>query len=770
MDEPAQMLVSTSTDCIINNSPRPLVSNSLMAEVLETTIEEQTGIREAYEAMIACLQNQPNEADLEQMERAFKMANYSHRYQRRKSGEPYIYHPIAVARICSEEIGLGPTAICAALLHDVVEDTPVSLEDIRQEFGERIAQMVGGLTKLDSAYTNESQQAANFKKVLSTLIIDVRIVLIKMADRLHNMRTIKSMPEHKQFKIAAETSYIYAPLAHRLGLYNFRSEFLDLCMKVLEREEYQAIAHKLQETKASRANYIERFIAPLRKHLDELDYPYRIYGRPKSIYSISNKLKKKQVPFEQIYDLFAVRIVVDVPVNKEKLACWACYSVVTDVYQGVPERLKDWVTIPKSNGYESLHTTVAGPDARFVEVQIRSERMNEIAERGFAAHWKYKGVSNQPDVYEQWFESVRDILDDPNSDTVQFLGDFRDNAFFNEEVYVWTPDGDMKSLPKGATALDFAFSVHTEVGYHCQSVLVDERIVPLSYILRNGDRLKVVTNKAQKPNEGWLKLVTTGKAKAKIRQAMKAEKKEKGELGKEALLRRLKKLRIDDTGAAIEELARFHTENSHIDLFYNIAQEVISVAQVMAPFIVENGKLVAKAVELPEETAEHSAGRKRNPANKEKGHSRLLINGEPGDQFEYTMATCCHPVQGDQVFAYLTANAGLKIHRSRCPNAQNLMANYGYRIMRAEWVSTTESSFVVNLKLTGLDSGTGVIERISHEITEMDLNIRSFSISGNDGYFEANVSLLVKNRDQLYLAIQGLKNLEHVSTVSRVED
>jgi len=495
-----------------------------MAEVLETTVEEQAGIRKAYEDMLKCLHKPAGDADREQMDRAMELANYSHRYQRRKSGEPYIYHPIAVARICAEEIGLGPTAICAALLHDVVEDTPVTLDDLRAEFGDRIAQMVGGLTKLDSAYNNESQQAANFKKVLSTLIVDVRIVLIKMADRLHNMRTIKSMPEHKQFKIAAETSYIYAPLAHRLGLYNFRSEFLDLCMKVLEREEYNAVAQKLQETKASRENYIERFIAPMLEGLKELGYTYRIYGRPKSIYSIYNKIKKKQVPFEQIYDLFAVRIIMDVPQNKEKIACWSAYSVVTDNYQAVPERLKDWVTIPKSNGYESLHCTVAGPDARFVEVQIRSERMNEIAERGFAAHWKYKGVSNQPDIYEQWFDSVRDILDDPNSDTVQFLGDFRDNAFFNEEVYVWTPDGDMKSLPKGATALDFAFSVHTEVGYHCQSVLVDERIVPLSYKLQNGDRLKVITNNARKPSEGWLQLVTTGKAKSKIRQAMKADR------------------------------------------------------------------------------------------------------------------------------------------------------------------------------------------------------------------------------------------------------
>jgi len=701
-----------------------------MAEVLETTVEEQAGIRKAYEDMLKCLHKPAGDADREQMDRAMELANYSHRYQRRKSGEPYIYHPIAVARICAEEIGLGPTAICAALLHDVVEDTPVTLDDLRAEFGDRIAQMVGGLTKLDSAYNNESQQAANFKKVLSTLIVDVRIVLIKMADRLHNMRTIKSMPEHKQFKIAAETSYIYAPLAHRLGLYNFRSEFLDLCMKVLEREEYNAVAQKLQETKASRENYIERFIAPMLEGLKELGYTYRIYGRPKSIYSIYNKIKKKQVPFEQIYDLFAVRIIMDVPQNKEKIACWSAYSVVTDNYQAVPERLKDWVTIPKSNGYESLHCTVAGPDARFVEVQIRSERMNEIAERGFAAHWKYKGVSNQPDIYEQWFDSVRDILDDPNSDTVQFLGDFRDNAFFNEEVYVWTPDGDMKSLPKGATALDFAFSVHTEVGYHCQSVLVDERIVPLSYKLQNGDRLKVITNNARKPSEGWLQLVTTGKAKSKIRQAMKADRKEKGELGKEALLRKLKNLRIKDSTTAVEQLAQEHTNGSHIDLFFNIAQETMTVAQALQPFIVENGKLVAKAVELPPEPVLES-GRKRNPANREKGHSRLLINGEPGDQFEYSMATCCNPVQGDQVFAYLTANAGLKIHRSK-------------------------------LRMTGTDSGTGVIERITHEITEMDLSIRSFNISGNDGYFEANVSLLVKNK--------SLKNLEHVSTVSRVEE
>ncbi len=743
-----------------------------MAEVLDITVEEQRTIQRAYDDMIATLRNPPPE-DREQMDRAFKLANFSHRHQRRKSHEPYIFHPIAVARICAEEIGLGPTAICAALLHDVVEDTPVTIEELQDQFGERIAQMVNGLTKLDSAYQSESQQAENFKKVLSTLIVDVRIVLIKMADRLHNMRTIKSMPEHKQLKIAAETSYIYAPLAHRLGLYNFRSEFLDLCMKVLERDEYNAVARKLRETKAAREKYIESFIAPLRAKLDELGYAYRVFGRPKSIYSIANKIKKKQVPFEQIYDLFAVRVILDVPRDKEKLAAWATYSNITDAYQAVPSRLKDWITIPKSNGYESLHTTVVGPGARFVEVQIRSERMNEIAERGFAAHWKYKGVSNQRDVYEQWFESVRDILENPNSDTVQFLGDFRANSFFNEEVYVYTPDGDMKALPKGSTALDFAFSVHSMVGYHCQSILCDERIVPMSYVLRNGDRLRVNTSPQQKPNPNWLDMVKTGKAKAKIRQALKEEKRKRGELAREALLRKLKKLHVEDDKAAIETLARFHTEGSHVELFYDIGREALSINQVLKPFTVEHGKLVIATPALPatappQEKDPESKSR-RNPASKVRGHTKLLINGEPGDQLEYTMASCCNPVQGDQVFAYLTSTAGLKIHRVICPNAENLMANYDYRIMKAEWVSTTEHSFVAELQLTGLDSGKGVIETISHEIAQMDLDIRSFQIAAESGTFTARISLLVRNTDQLRRASRALQNLDNVSTVSRVE-
>ncbi|MEL7375689.1 MAG: RelA/SpoT family protein [Bacteroidota bacterium] len=738
-----------------------------MPEVLDITADELLQIDSAYAEMINSLRVKYSEEDNAQMQAAFELAKESHWHQRRKSGEPYILHPIAVARICAEEIGLGPTAICSALLHDVVEDTPITLDDIEAQFGERIATMVNGLTKLEKSTKEESQQAANFKKVLFTLTVDVRIVLIKMADRLHNMRTLGSMPVKKQFKIAAETSYVYAPLAHRLGLYAIRSEFLDLCMKILDREDYDAVARKLQETKKSREEFIDTFTKPIIQKLDAEGIKYRATGRPKSIYSIYNKLKKKQVPFEEIYDLFAVRFILDVPPEREKSACWHLYSIVTDIYRPVTERLKDWVSVPKANGYESLHTTVIAEDGRFVEVQIRTERMDEIAERGFAAHWKYKGVKSGPDVYERWFSSVRDILDDPNSDTVEFLGDFRANNFFNEEVIAYTPDGDVKMLPKGSTALDFAFSVHSMVGYTCQSVLVNGRIVPLNYELKNGDQVKVNTNKNQKPNQDWLKLVKTGKAKSKIRQAMREERREKGEFGRESLQRRLEKLGVKELDTAYDKLAKRYTNNSTLDLFYGLATEKFTVAHLLKPYEVREGRLEA----LPEEAIEQPppAARKRNPANKIKGKAKLLINGEPGDQYDHSLANCCNPVQGDSVFAYVTTNAGMKIHRINCPNAENLMANYGYRILRAEWISTTEHRFVVDLRLTGLDRGKGVIEELSHEISELGLSIRSMNISGEDGFFEAQLSLFVYNTDQLNLAMMRLKALDNVATVERLD-
>ncbi|PTM14747.1 MAG: RelA/SpoT family protein [Bacteroidetes bacterium] len=739
----------------------------MITEITHVEDGEKKLIQSAYRQLLRSIKSEMDETDQKNIRRAYELAVEAHASQRRKSGEPYILHPIAVARICAEEIGLGPTAIVAALLHDVVEDTDITLTDIQKQFGVQIAKMVDGLTKLDGAYNSESPQAENFKKVLSTLVEDVRIVLIKMADRLHNMRTLGSMPPHKQLKIAAETSYIYAPLAHRLGLYAFRTEFLDLCMKITDPEDYQAIAKKLQETKRSREDYIQSFIAPLKKQLDEMDVKYRIFGRAKSIYSIWNKLKNKSVSFDEIYDLFAVRIILNVPPKKEKLFCWQAYSIVTDVHRPITERLKDWITTPKANGYESLHTTVVGSQGRFVEVQIRTERMDEIAERGFAAHWKYKGVNNADDVFERWLDSVREILEDPEGSPVEFLDSFKANSLFNEEVYIYTPKGDLRVLPKGATALDFAFSIHSDVGYHCTAIKIDNQIVPMGRMLKNGDRVEIITNNSQKPSEDWLKLVTTGKAKAKIRSAMKEERRHKGELGKEALGRKFKNLRLQAYEEAIELLVRHYRLNSHVDLYFAIAMNTLTIPEIFKKFHVEHGRLKLIETLKPVET------KKEEPVRRPRALPpvpRLMINGEPGEQYDYALATCCNPVLGDNIFAYLTANAGLKIHRINCPNAANLMVNYGYRIMKADWSSTvTQTNFVTRLKITGIDDGPGVIERLTHQLSLMGLNIRSLNIAGTEGFFEADLSLVVSNTDQLNQASRALKNLSNISTVTRIE-
>lgn len=734
-----------------------------------TPEEEVKLIQGAYRQLLKSIKSDMDKTDKKNIRAAYELAVQAHAEQRRKSGEPYILHPITVARICAEEIGLGPTAIVAALLHDVVEDTDVTLANIREQFGHGIAKMVDGLTKLDGAYNSDSPQAENFKKVLSTLVEDVRIVLIKMADRLHNMRTLGSMPPHKQLKIASETSYIYAPLAHRLGLYAFRTEFLDLCMKITDPDDYFSIAKKLQETKASRHEYIASFIDPLRAELDEMGVPYRVYGRAKSIYSIWNKLKTKQVPFEEIYDLFAVRVVLEVPPTKEKLYCWQVYSIVTDVHRPIPERLKDWVTTPKANGYESLHTTVVGPGGRFVEMQIRTERMDDIAERGFAAHWKYKGGNNSDDVFERWLDTVRELLDDPEGSPVEFLDNFKSNSLFNEEVFVYTPKGDLQILPKGATALDFAFHIHSDLGYHCVGVKIDDQIVPMGRILKNGDQVSVIKSRTQKPNEDWLKLVITGKARSKIRSAMKEERRHKGLFGREALERKFKNLKVKPYDEAVEVLVKHFKVTSHVNLYYGIATGHFTIAEIFSSFEVEHGKL--KLIEVEEKTIPQKEKLTPKPSQTSPDHlSRLLINGEPSEQYEFSLANCCNPVQGDQVFAYLTATAGLKIHRINCPNSTNLMARYGYRIMKASWVSSVlQATFVTKLKITGIDDGIGVIERLSHQLTTLGLNIRSFSIEGKEGYFEAELSLVVGNVDQLNQAMRALKNVSNISTVSRIE-
>ena len=743
--------------------------SELILNTSDTQVQEENDrhlIQAAYRTLLKSIKTTLEEPDRVNIRKAYEMAVMAHRKQRRKSGEPYILHPIEVARICVEEIGLGPTSVICALLHDVVEDTEITLDQITGEFGAKISMIVGGLTKLDGLYNLETAQAENFRKVLSTLVADVRVILIKLADRLHNLRTISSMPKHKQLKIAAETEYIYSPLAHRLGLYNIKSEFQDLCLKVQEPEAYNEISHKLEESETGRNQYIEKFIAPLKIELDQLDVPYKIMGRPKSISSILNKIRQKKVPFEEIYDLFAVRIILDVPTKQEKSMCWQVYSIVTDVHTPIPERLKDWVTTPKANGYESLHTTVIGPGGRYVEVQIRSSRMDEIAERGFAAHWKYKGISNQQKLYDNWLNNIREILDNHHGDAMEFLSDFKTNLF-NEEIYVYTPKGDVRILPKGATALDFAFSIHTDLGYHCTGIKVNNRQVPMGHHLEHGDQVQIVTNNKQRPSEGWLKLVVTGKAKAKIRQSLKEEKKEQGDLGKEALERKFNNLKLDLENN-LDRLVKQYGYKSRIDFYCAITNGAIELSE-LNQIPVENGKLVFAPPATPSNTNEPASSGTIAPKIIAPGN-KLYINGEPAEQYEYSFASCCGPVPGDDIFGYLTASSGLKIHRTNCPNSTHILANYGYRVVKAEWGDLNQSDFVANLLITGMDDGPGVIERITKVISnDLNLNIRSFSIEGKEGYFEGRMSLLVKNKVQVDKAINTLGKLSAIASVERIE-
>ncbi|HRP83173.1 MAG TPA: RelA/SpoT family protein [Saprospiraceae bacterium] len=728
--------------------------------------EEVLLIQRSYRNLLKSIQSNLSKEDKDMIRQAYEIAVQAHSKQRRKSGEPYILHPIEVARICAEEIGLGPTAVVAALLHDVVEDTDVTLEEIKKQFGDKIAKLVDGLTKLDSSYNAENPQAENFRKVLSTLNSDVRVVLIKMADRLHNMRTLGSMKRDKQLKIASETSYIYAPLAHRLGLYKLKTEFMDLCLKILEPSLYQEIARKLQETKRSRNHYVNEFIKGMHDQLEELGVPYRITGRPKSISSIAEKLKTKGVPFEEIYDLFAVRIIVDVEPKREKSVCWQVYSVITDVYTPVPERLKDWVTMPKSNGYESLHTTVVGPGGRYVEVQIRSERMDEIAEKGFAAHWKYKGVKqSSQNVFDAWLDSVRTLLEDKDKDALEFISEFKSNLS-GEDVYVYTPKGDMVTLPKGATALDFAFNIHSDVGYHTISIKINNKLVPMGYVLENGDQIQVITNKNQKPNESWLKMVITGKARNKIKQALKEEDKAQAEYGKEELERKLcnQELEFDEN---VDFLVKHFGLKTRFELYLGISKHQIKID--LKKFKVEGNKLMPPPVVTKIKTEETSdeLGNVSYAIEPGKNKSFLLINGESADKFSYQFATCCHPLPGDDIFAFVTTANTLKIHRASCPNSEHLLASYGYRVLKAEWANFVSSSFLEELVITGTDKGQGVILAITETINKFGLNIKSFTIAGNEGVFEGLVKLEIRDLDQLNALIKALKNIPYISNVRR---
>jgi GTP diphosphokinase / guanosine-3',5'-bis(diphosphate) 3'-diphosphatase len=724
--------------------------------------QEKKLILREYRALLRALKTKIKPGDRRLIRSAFEIAAEAHKTMRRKSGEPYILHPLAVARICVEEIGLGIRSTICSLLHDTVEDTDISLDDIQREFGGEISKIVDGLTKISNVIdVNASQQAENFRKILLTLTDDPRVILIKLADRLHNMRTMDSMKQEKQLKISSETVYVYAPLAHRMGLYTIKTEMEDLAMKYLEPQTYKEVAYKLAETKRERTRYINEFIKPLKEKLEKADLNFDIYGRPKSIHSIWNKMKKKGVSFEEVYDLFAIRIIVDSPPEKEKEDCWKVYSLITDEYTPSPERLRDWLSNPKSNGYEALHTTVMGPQGKWVEVQIRSKRMNEIAEKGLAAHWKYKEGTTDESRFDKWFNQIREVISTNDVDSVDFLQDFK-RSFLAEEIYIYTPKGDVKMLPMGATALDFAFSVHSEVGGKCIGAKVNHKLVPISHKLRSGDQVEIITSNKQKPTEDWLNFVVTAKARSRIKDALKEEKKIVAEEGKYTLQRKLEGLGVAFNSHNIDEIVAFYKLSAPLELYYNISVKLIDLKE-LKEFKVFGDRLEApKPVKVQEPKPEYIPALPKKDAE-------LIIFGESSDRIVYNLANCCKPIPGDDVFGFVTTGKGLTIHRTNCPNAARLMSSYGHRIVKTKWAKNKEISFLTGLKIIGMDD-VGIVNKITTIISgDLRLNISAITIESKEGLFEGTIKLFVHDKEELEELVARLKSLQGIHSVERFE-
>lgn len=733
-----------------------------MKEIVIDIEAEKKEILKRYRALLRACKSTMQKGDKRMIRLAFDMALDSHKDMRRKSGEPYIYHPIAVAQIAAEEIGLGTTSIVCALLHDVVEDTNITLEDIEREFGKKVAKIIDGLTKISGVFDyNSSLQAENFRKMLLTLADDVRVILIKLADRLHNMRTMDFMPRDKQLKISSETVYLYAPLAHRLGLYAIKSELEDLSMKYMEPVTYKFIAQQLNEKKAERENFIKDFIAPIKDILNEQGLIADVYGRPKSIHSIWSKMRKKNIPFDEVYDLFAIRIILNSKPEHEKADCWKAYSIVTDLYHPNPDRLRDWISSPRANGYESLHTTVMGPRGQWVEVQIRTNRMNEIAEKGFAAHWKYKEEPNSDSGLDQWIHKVRELLSNPEANALDFLDDFKMNLF-SDEIFIFTPKGALIQLPVNATALDFAFEIHTDIGASCIGAKVNHKLVPLSHKLQNGDQVEIITSSKQSPKEDWLNFVVTAKAKSKIKSSLKEEKRKIAEQGKEILERKLKSLKITYNTDNLYKLSYYFKLPTTLDLFFNVAQGKIDLKQLKE--FAASEKIVENKPEKIEPVFNDTLIKKVKSAD-----SDTLLIGEDLQKLDYKLSSCCNPIPGDDVFGFVTVGEGIKIHRTNCPNAAKLMANYGYRIIKAKWNSQKELAFLTGLQITGIDE-VGLINKITTVISnDFKVNMRSITVDTNDGIFEGSIMVYVNNTKHLDNLIRKLKEVVGVSSVTRFD-
>jgi len=727
--------------------------------------QEKKEIVRHYRALLRALREKLKKGDKELLRTAFEMAANAHKTMRRKTGEPYILHPIAVAMICVEEIGLGVRSTICALLHDTVEDTDIALEDIKSEFGNEIAKIVDGLTKISTIMdANSSQQAENFKKILLTLTDDPRVILIKLADRLHNMRTLDAMKHEKQLKIASETIWVYAPLAHRMGLYNLKTELEDLSMKYMEPDTYKEIAKKLAETKRERTKYINEFIRPLKEKLTHAEFEFEIQGRPKSIHSIWNKIKKKGVSFEEVYDLFAIRVILDVPLEKEKEDCWKVYSLITDEYLPSPERLRDWLSNPKSNGYEALHTTVMGPQGKWVEVQIRTKRMNEIAEKGLAAHFKYKEGSQSEDRFDKWFVQIREALGNQQEEGIDFLQDFK-TSFLAEEIYVYTPKGEVKMLPINSSALDFAFYIHTAIGSKCIGAKVNHKLVPISHKLRSGDQIEIITSNKQKPTEDWLQNVVTAKAKNSIKDALREEKKQIGEEGKYTLQRKLEGIGAIYNTYNIDQVMNYYKLSSHLDLLFKIATKNIDLKELKLFQVVGEKIEAPKPLVIPQEINGELASHKQLP----KKDSELIIFGESSDKIKYSLGKCCNPIPGDDVFGFVSTAKGLIIHRTNCPNATQLLANYGHRVVKTKWAKNKEISFLTGLSIVGMDD-VGIVNKITNIISgELKINIAALTIESREGLFEGTIKVYVHDKDELEDLVDKIKALQGIQQVSRFD-
>jgi GTP pyrophosphokinase len=733
----------------------------------EAAIEkENKQIARQYKELLRISYRSLSDDDKKQIRKAFDTAVDAHKDQRRKSGEAYIFHPIAVAKIVASEIGLDATSIIAALLHDVVEDTIYTLQDIEKMFGKTVATIVDGLTKISSLKKDKdvSLQAENFRKMLLTLNDDIRVIIIKIADRLHNMQTMDAMRRDKQEKIASETLYIYAPLAHRIGLYNIKTELEDLGLKYTEPEVYNEIYTKIKESKEDQDIYIREFSKVIEDSLNQEDLRYDIKGRPKSIYSINRKMKTQNVSFDEVYDKFAIRIIYKSDQANEKFLAWKIYSIVTDHFRPNPTRLRDWISSPKSTGYEALHITVMGPKGRWVEVQIRSQRMNEIAEKGYAAHYKYKQGDAQEDRgIEEWLNRLQEALENPDVNAVDFVEQFKLNLY-SKEIFVFTPQGDLKSLPKGSTPLDFAFSIHTEIGLKTRGARVNNKLVPLSHELKSGDQVEIITSENAQPNVNWLDYATTARARAKIKSSLKDEKREIAEEGKAILTRKLRAQKISFNEKVINELVVHFNLKTSLDLFYRVGIGKIDNQKLKEFASSRSNALVSY---IKRKITKPVIAEDLNKDEITSKYDQLVFGRDEDETLEYKLANCCNPIPGDQVFGFVTVNDGIKVHKKNCPNALQLQSNYAYRIIPAKWIDSSQQDFKAVVKLTGIDN-LGLVSEITKEISSnLNVNMQKINFESVDGVFSGQITLRVKNNAILTKIINRLKKINGIDKVSR---